>query len=183
MVADLGRGRAFLHQSPDEDEYGMPTRLGDILRAAELRPLVKYGLDVVACWYALWLVLPAEAKTELVQSRTALDSSARGWLWGALFLVWSPWTWWAVPIGLLVPALMYYGGILPAARVFGELTVSAFDVHRFKLYDSLCLPRPTTPVLEREQGGPRVTNQLRGGLDEPGLTYREPPAADPGGAP
>ncbi len=176
----LGRGRAFRHDSPERDEHGMPTRLGDILRAAEQRPQVKYGLDAVTCWHALVLLLPAEARTELVQSRTALDASARGWLWGALFLVWTPWTWWAIPVGLLVPSLMYYGGILPAARIFGELMVAAFDVHRFMLYDSLRLPGPTTPILEREQEGPRVTQQLRGGLDEPGLTYREPvPVPEP----
>jgi hypothetical protein len=176
MVADLARTRALLQHSPEEDEYGMPTRLGDILRAAELRPQTKYGLDAVACWYALWLALPADTKAELVRARTALDSAARGWLWGALFAVWTPWTWWAAPIALVVITVMYYGGILPAATIFGELMVSAFDVHRFRLYDSLYLPRPTSPAAERGTDGPRVTRQLRGGLDE-AVVYREPSTA------
>jgi len=176
LTAELGRGRAYLYRSPPSDELGMPTRLGDVLRAAEYRPLEKYGLDAVICWYALWLLLPADVKTELVQTRTVLDNAARGWLWGALFLVWTPWAWWAIPIGVLIPALTYYVGILGAATLFGELMVTAYDLHRFKLYDSLHLPRPLSPVLERKQDGPRVTNLLWGGLSEPGLVYVEPPA-------
>jgi hypothetical protein len=175
LTAELGRGRTYLHRSPPRDDLGMPTKLGDILRVAEYRPYGKYGLDAVICWYALWLLLPADVKTELVQTRTALDNAARGWLWGALFLVWTPWTWWAIPIGVLIPALTYYIGILGAATVFGELMVTAFDLYRFKLYDSLRLPRPTSPAHEREQDGPRVTNLLWGGLDEPGLKYVDPP--------
>jgi hypothetical protein len=154
----------------------MPTRLGDILRAAEYRPYSKYGLDAVICWYALWLLLPDDAKTELVQARTALDNAARGWLWGALFLVWTPWAWWAIPVGVLIPTLTYYVGILGAATLFGDLMVTAYDLHRFKLYDSLHLPRPKSPVAEKERDGPRVTNLLWGGLDEPGLDYVDPPA-------
>jgi hypothetical protein len=176
MTAELGRGRTYLHRSPARDELGMPTKLGDILRTAEYLPYNKYGLDAVICWYALWLLLPAEVKTELVQARTALDNAARGWLWGALFLVWTPWTWWAIPVGVLIPVLTYYIGILGAATVFGDLMVTAFDLHRFKLYDSLRLPRPASPALEREQDGPRVTNLLWGGLDEPDLKYVDPPS-------
>jgi hypothetical protein len=180
QTLDLGRGRRYLQRSPPRGGLGMPTKLGDILRAAEYRPYSKYGLDAVICWYALWLLLPVEVKTELVQARTTLDNAARGWLWGALFLVWTPWTWWAIPVGVLIPALTYYVGILGAADLFGELMVTAYDLHRFKLYDSLHLPRPTSPVLEREQDGPRVTDFLWGGLDEPGLTYVESPQEEDG---
>jgi hypothetical protein len=174
MVAELGRGRRFLRNVPEEDALGMPTRLGDILRAAEERPNRKYGLDTIVCWYALWLVLPTETKTEIVQARGALDRAAVTWLWGAFFLVWTPWTWWAIPVAVAVPVLAYYVGILGAARLFSELTVSAFDLYRFRLYDSLHLPRPSSPALERRHDGPRVNNLLWGGLDEPGLDFVNP---------
>lgn len=179
MMAQLGRGRSMLRSMPRQDALGMPTRLGDILRAAERRPADKYGLDTIACWTALWLLLPAEAKTELVQARSALDNAARTWLWGALFVVWIPWTWLALPVAIVVPAVAYYMGILTAATLFGELTVSAFDLYRFRLYDSLHLPRPSSPALERRDGS-RVTRLLWTGLDEPGLQYVEPPAKDGG---
>ena len=61
------------------------------------------------------MLLPAEAKTELVQARSALDNAARTWLWGALFVVWTPWTWLALPIAIVVPAVAYYIGVLTAA--------------------------------------------------------------------
>lgn len=181
MMAQLGQGRSALHSMPRQDTLGMPTRLGDILRAAERRPADKYGLDTIACWTALWLLLPAEAKTELVQARSALDNAARTWLWGALFVVWTPWTWLALPVAIVVPALAYYVGILAAASLFGDLTVSAFDLYRFRLYDSLHLPRPSSPTLERRRDGSRVTRLLWAGLDEPGLQYVEPPAKDGNG--
>jgi hypothetical protein len=175
MMGQLGRGRNLLRVMPRQDALGMPTRLGDILRAAELRPADKYGLDAIACWPALWLLLPAEAKTELVQARSALDNAARTWLWGALFVVWTPWTWLALPVAIVVPALAYYVSILTAATAFGDLTVAAFDLYRFRLYDSLHLPRPSSPVLERRRDGLRVTRLLWAGLDEPGLRYVDPP--------
>jgi len=176
MMSRLGHGRALLRAMPRQDALGMPTRLGDILRAAERRPADKYGLDAIACWPALWLLLPAEAKTELVQARSALDNAARTWLWGGLFVVWTPWTWLALPIAIVVPALAYYISMLTAAAAFGDLTATAFDLYRFQLYDSLHLPRPTSPTLERQDGS-RVTRLLWTGLDEPGLQYISAPAA------
>jgi hypothetical protein len=181
-AAVLARGLQVLRRVPESPQLRMPSRLGNLLRAAERRPIDKYGIDPAVCWTALWLLLPAEAKTELTQSRAALDSATRIWLWGALFLVWTPWSWWALPIGILVPVLAYYGGMLNAASLFGDLMVAAFDLHRLRLYDDLRLPRPQSPVQERRQAGPRVTNMLWGGLDEPGLSYTAdptPPAAKP----
>jgi hypothetical protein len=181
--ARLGRDVAWLRTTPDRDDLGMPTRLGDVLRAAEHRPAAVYGIDAVVCWDALWQLLPAEIRTELTAARTALDTAVRGWLWGALFLVWTPLSWWVALIGVGVPLLSYRFGILPRAVNFGELVDTSYDLHRMKLYDALRLPRPTSPADERTVTGPRLTAALAGTLIEPGLTYRtDPPptAAAPG---
>jgi hypothetical protein len=95
------------------------------------------------------------------------------WLWGAVFIVWTPWTLWAIPIAVIVPSLAYYGGILGAARLFGDLVVASYDLYRMTLYDSLHLPRPASPAEERRHGT-RVTNLLYGGLDDPSVTYVAP---------
>lgn len=178
--AQLGRAQTWLQTTPDRDDLRMPTRLGDILRAAEHRPYASYGMDAVVSWSALWTLLPTESRTELTQARSALDAAVRGWLWGALFLVWTPFSWWAVPVGIGVPLLSYRFGILPRAVAFGQLVVTSYDLHRMKLYHALHLPRPTSPDDERSTAGPLVNDALSGTLDEPDLRYRfdPPPAAD-----
>ena len=170
-AAKLARGLRVLRRLPEQDRLLMPSQLGNVLRSAERRPVDKYGLDPAVCWNALWLLLPTETKTEIVQSRSALDDSTRVWLWGALFVIWTPWTWWALPIGIVLPALTYYVGMLGAAVLFGDLMVAAFDLYRMRLYDGLNLSRPESPIEERAVGGRRVTNMLWGGLDQPGLKY------------
>lgn len=170
-LAQLTRAWTYLRSTPNQDRYRMPTRLGDLLRAAELRPKDRYGLDAIVCWPALWLLLPAETRTELIGARTGLDGALRAWLWGALFLVWTPWSWWALVIGIGIPLVSYRYGIIPAAAAFGELMVTAFDLNRIKLYDALHLPRPASARQERTTGGPQVTAQLSGVL-RPDTVYR-----------
>jgi hypothetical protein len=167
----LARGEELLRSSPADESLGMPTRLGDILRAAEVRPGDKYGLDTAICWYRLWLLLPEEVKQEIVQARLELDRGARAWLWGALFLVWTPWLWYvALPIGILVPLLAYNVSILNGARLFGDLVETSFDLHRMTLYDALHLARPTSAADERDHGA-LVTRLLWQGETDPRVVY------------
>jgi hypothetical protein len=169
-AAELAHTRAVLYHSPADDGLAMPTRFGDVLRAAERRPIDKYGLDSVVCWPALWLVMPADARTEIAQARGRVDAGLRMWLWGALFIVWTPWTLWAIPIALFVPLLAYYGSMLGAAKLFGALVGTTFDLYRMQLYDALRLPRPASPADEPRRGV-QVTNLLRGGLDDASVRY------------
>jgi hypothetical protein len=88
----------LLRMYPTRPEDYMPTRLGNILRAAEGWPTDKYGLDAVKCWPGLWLVLPEATRKEIADARARLDSAATIWLWGVLFAVWTFWAWWALPV-------------------------------------------------------------------------------------
>lgn len=176
----LARGAAFLRGTPREDPAGMPTRLGDVLRAAELRPSEKYGLDAIVCWYRLWMLLPEADKTEISGARLELDRAMRAWLWGALFVVWTPWLWWvALPIAILVPLLAYNFSMLGTAALFGDLTDTAFDLHRMALYDAMFLRRPTSAATERQQGK-KLSGLLWRGEIDPALVYvassGQPPA-------
>jgi hypothetical protein len=170
--ARLGRDVAWLRTTPERDDLGMPTRLGDILRAAEHRPAAVHGIDAIVCWDALWQLLPTEIRTELTGARSALDTAVRGWLWGALFLIWTPLSWWVLAVGIGVPLLNYRFGILPRAVTFAELVVTSYNMHRMKLYDALHLPRPLSPTDERSVAGPRLTAALAGTLADTTLTYR-----------
>jgi hypothetical protein len=167
----LARGEAVLRSTPPIEQLTMPTRLGDILRAAEFRPSDKYGLDTAICWYPLWLLLPAEVKQEITQARLELDRAARGWLWGALFLVWTPWLWYlALPIGVLIPLLSYYVVMLNAGRLFGDLVETAFDLHWMALYDALHIARPHTAAETRDHGA-LVTRLLWQGEADARVVY------------
>lgn len=78
-------------QTPKQKERLMPTQLGNILRAAERRPLEKYGLEAVVCFPRLWLLLSTEVKTELTEARVQLNAMVRVWIWSVLFLIWGIW--------------------------------------------------------------------------------------------
>jgi len=166
-LVDLQQELAMLESLPSEQR--LPTRLGNILRYFEERPLQKYGLDTFVCWPHLWLVIPESAKVALTQTRHRLDTLVRIWTWGVLFLVWSYWALWAVWVTLLTLAFSYRW-MLPAAREYGQLVEANFDLYRPLLYQTLRWPLPANPK-EESQEGIKVTAYLRRG---PALDQTEP---------
>lgn len=158
----LARLDEWLIRMPRRPEQLLPTRLGNLLRAAELRPEYKYGLDTVICWSRLWLLLPDAVKKDLQEARADLNTAARTWLWGLLFMVWTPWAWWATPIGIGVALFAYYSWALNAAKNYGELIEATFDMHRHLLYQSLRwdLPDPGKPSEEEREKGRKLTEYL-----------------------
>ena len=154
-----------LRQVPAQRSRQMPLKLGNILRAAETRPKDKYGLDAVVCWPRLWMVLPEEAKQAIADARSELNTAARIWLWGILFLGWfvaGQWSWWALLLGLGTAWVAHHWMLL-AAAAYGELLESAFDLHRFKLYEALHWPLPSNPA-EEHHSGALLTQYLWRGL-------------------
>ena len=133
----------------------MPTLVGNLLRAAEEHPQVRYGLEAGVCWPRLWLVLPQEVREELGAARARLDETVRLFAWGVLFLVWTVWAWWAAVVGVLV-ALLAYQGMKAAALVYGELVRAAFDLYRGELYRALGWPRGE----DERQSGQALTRFL-----------------------
>lgn len=164
--------RAF-RQFPTLDDDFMPTRLGNILRASERRPYDRYGLDAIICWSRLWLLMPDSARKELQDARTELNNGVRIWSWSILFLVWTIWTWWAIPCAI-ASAIFAYCWILDAATVYGDLIESVFDLYRISLYQSLRFPLPNNPVEEKEIGL-KVTEYLFRGLQKDFIQFTTPP--------
>lgn len=132
--------------SPATPGYFLPTRIGNILRAAERRPLDKYGLDTAA------------ATT----------------LWALLFTTFTPFTWLALPAGLAVAALTVTWVILARAHTFGELIEPAYDTHRTALSTQLRWPPPETPA-EEKAAGQALTAYLWRGSDHTTPTFTPPP--------
>lgn len=158
---ELAEVEQRLHDLPAADEV-MPTRLGNILRAAENRPRDRYGLDPVVCWPHLWLCLDENAREELAESRKGLDDGARLWLWSLLFVAWTWTAWWAPVLTVLGCTASYYGVLLGRARGYGQLMQASFDLYRRRIYQALGWPYPTDPDEERVAGEAVTTYLWRG---------------------
>lgn len=144
---------------PGLPERLMPTRVGNILRAAESRPVDKYGLDPVAVWPHLWLLLPDHVRAELLAARAAVDGAVMGVLWALLSTGFTVWTWWALPVGLAVAALAFLVWLPARAATFADLFEAAFDLHRTDLYRQLRWPAPGNPG-EEVAAGRKLTHYL-----------------------
>lgn len=168
----LSRLEVLLHAYPDDPTHmTLPTQMGLRLRAAEARPLLRYGLDGVVCWPALWLVLPEQARRDVAAAWGDLSETARLVFWALLGAVWSAWAWWVLPAALGL-AWAGYRLATEAADAFATQVETAFAVYRFALYDAFGLHRPTTAEQERQQGQ-RLTAHLWYGDPLP-----VPPATD-----
>jgi hypothetical protein len=151
----------------------MPTRIGNILRASEALATDKYGLDAVALWPRLWLVLPDSAREQLASARTALDGAVAASLWGLLFCGFAVWNLLAIPVGLAVAAITITFWIPARAKLYGDLVEAAYDLYRGALYEQLRWPVPANPQEERAQGE-RLTSYLWRGSDAPEPTFTPP---------
>jgi hypothetical protein len=174
--AEWARLDLRLHRRPGDPDELMPTRIGNILRAAENLPRVKYGLDTVIVWPRLWLVMPESARQELVIARGKLDTSVAAAVWALLFTVVVPTalllspshsislSCLAVLLGLVTAWVSIAGWVPARAEVFADLLDSAFDLYRCFLYQQLRWPMPKHPAHERLIG-PQLTSYLWRGSD------------------
>ncbi|WP_239313784.1 hypothetical protein [Frankia sp. Cj3] len=154
--------------------YFLPTPIGNILRAAERRPVDKYGLDTVVLWPRLWPALPETTRADLLAARAGLDAAVTAAVWGLLFCAFAPLTLLAVPAGLAVAAVAVVLVVPARAQLFGDLVEAAYDQHRTVLYQQLRWPLPANPAQEREAGR-RLTEYLWRGSDEDTPTFTPPP--------
>ncbi|MBU2666935.1 hypothetical protein KOI35_25820 [Actinoplanes bogorensis] len=152
---------------PMDPERMMPTRIGNILRAAEGHPADKYGLDGIALWPHLWLLLPEPARQEIAAARAGLDGAARLFLWGLLALPLAGWTWTAVPVSLLAMAAAVRWRGPAAAIVYADLVEASYDLYRTSLYEQMRWPLPANPRQERAEGRRLTEYVWRGPDDEP----------------
>ena len=164
-LADFARLDMALRRRPASPNRHMPTRIGNILKAAETWPDDKYGLDAVVIWPRLWLVLPETAREELAAARSALDSSVATSIWGLLFCAFAPWTLLAIPVGAGVAVVATIGWVPRRAAAFGDLVEAAYDLYRPALYKQLRWPLPTAPQHERASGEALTSYLWRGSRD------------------
>ena len=173
QLAAYARLERRRRRRPTAARYFLPTPIGNILRAAERRPIDKYGLDAVALWPRLWLLLPDATRRQLLSARASLDSAVTTAIWGVSFCAFTPYTILAIPIGLSVAALAITVVVPGRAQVFGDLIEAAYDLHRTALYQQLRWPLPANPKQEHA-AGERLTSYLRRGSHDPDPTFTSP---------
>ncbi|WP_329016110.1 hypothetical protein OG271_09905 [Micromonospora rifamycinica] len=150
-----------LHRMP-APRWMMPTRLGNVLRAAETRPAEKYGLDAVVVWPHLWMVLPEQVRLDVGAARTALDRSTATLIWAVAFLPFGMWSLWALAAGAVLTAWAVWLWIPYQAARYADVLEACYDMHRQTLYERLRWPLPTDPDDERIQGEVLTTYLVRG---------------------
>jgi len=153
---------------PVQQAHAMPTLLGNLLRAAETYPQVRYGLDAVVCWPRLYFLLSDSLREEIGTARERLNESVRFLVWSLLFTIWTIQASWA--LWSLVLAWLVYRQAVNAAGIYGDLVRTAFDLKRFDLYQSLGWSPPLSPA-EEEEKGRQLTEHLFRGTAPAGMTY------------
>lgn len=137
-----------------------PTRLGNILRAAEDHALDRYGINAIVVWPRLYVLLPDQFTAAMAAAKTPLDLMAvigalaaaftvAGTTIAAIMLPWYAAL--ACAAGGLLVACLAYAGAIQAARPYAQLIRAGFDVHRGLVLDTIGLRRPRTYGEERSQ--------------------------------
>jgi hypothetical protein len=144
-----------------KDQDFQPTRLGNIILAAERYPWQRYGVDAVFFWPRLYQLLPENLRISMSDARSNLEMmvnlSALFILFGVIALIYG-----LSPSGLpliislliatsgLLLAFATYLGAIQAAIGYGDVLRTTFDLHRRSLLTAMGYVPPTTLEAERE---------------------------------
>jgi hypothetical protein len=144
---------------PGHEAQVMPTRLGNILKSAELYPRIRYGLDTVLVWPRLYPLLPDRFASSLGIAKANLDFMLAISTVAAVFSVFAggylavfraPWLFLICFWGGALVAWITYCGAASAALVYTQQLKTAFDLYRGDLLSQLGIAPPTSPDDERK---------------------------------
>lgn len=163
----------------------LPTRLGNILRAAETYAYRRYEADTILLWPRLYHEMPREFVDDVEDFRATLEFLLVISLWCATFglasVIIAPVVGASMPVAFaclglgLVGAYAAYLSALPAAEEYGEQLRSGFELYRFDLLQRLRAPMPTN--LEEERAlWRRITGFVVGNHVETTWDYENPGA-------
>lgn len=143
---------------PAQDQV-LPTRLGNVMLAAERYSYDRYRADLIVQWPRLYQVLPRETIQDVEDARATLEFLLVISLWWGAFSILAPF--WSIRLGGApaitlvsfalgaVGAYLAYLSAIEAAREYGDHLRAVFDVYRLTLLRALHVPAPNTAVEER----------------------------------
>lgn len=157
--AEYDRLYAELYRTfPQAPARLMPTRLGNVIRAAEEYSHLVYNFDAPTVWPRLVQLLPVEFQARLEQSSTPLTTmlfcATLSFLFaviGGTMLFFMGSQWWlflgTVAGGLILCNWCYESAVHRAVE-YGMLIRTAFDLYRNELLKALQVPLPSSPLEE-----------------------------------
>jgi hypothetical protein len=181
------------HNYPSVESYVMPTRFGNILRAAELYS-ERYGIDAVALWPKLVSAISDSngIMDKINEANNQCQFLLNGALLATLFSImcmiaafYEGSIWWTsrVPnisdrnlvifyvvlmILAVILARFFYEASLFNVEKFGEMIRTTYDLHRFNLLEALHLDLPHN-LADEKKTWRKLSNFYIGNLD-----YEEP---------
>ncbi len=164
-----------------ELKHIMPTRLGNILRNAELYPSLHYGLEPIVIWPRLYHLLPERFVQAIAQAKSDLDFmlvistlSFAFAIFSFVYLIYVQASW-------LLFAASFFGGYIIAwfaylsalehAFVYAQMLKSGFDLYRNELLKQMSLQLPINNNEEYQKWEQLTQFIFRGGGEFPTSGY------------
>lgn len=176
---------ALYYGYPEDPDDFLPTRLGNILRAAERYPYYRYRADTIVVWPRLYHLLPRQFVDDVEDARSTVEFLLVVSLWFAAFglgsLTLITLTGGPLLLGVVclqagaLGAYAAYLSALPAAEEYGEQLRAGVELHRLQLLESLRLPAPKNLEEERVTWE-RLLRFVGAGYDDDSQDYVEPGA-------
>lgn len=160
---------------PTIEEDCLPTRLGNVLRAAERYPYSRYGADSIILWPRLSHVVERQVLDDVEDARALLEFLLVISLWFAtaglaggslvLGLGGSPVLAVAWSVGGILAAYLAYVSAIWSAVEYGEQLRTSMELFRLALFEQLRIDTPTNLQEEREAWS-RLEDLVRDNLIE-----------------
>ncbi len=142
---------------PDSPQQIMATRLGNVLRRAEMRAGRSYGLPILMSATHLGMVADATHTAYVQDQRTQLDLTARICASGVFAaavttaIMWPHGLWLLSALIPYTAAYLAYRGAITAGTSYGQALSAWSDLNRFALYTALHLRTPMSASDEQQQ--------------------------------
>lgn len=151
---------AFYPPSLTHLDKTMPTCLGNVLRAAEIYPYDRYGVDAAVIWPRLRPLLKPETMALLEDRKTSMTFMLSMTLLAAAFsLIWCPvlalttnrWDLFLLCALGWPLAWFCYESAVQSALAYGDQLRATFDLYRHDLLKALGRPIPPDAEAERKE--------------------------------
>jgi hypothetical protein len=165
---------------PADLDHVMPTRLGNVLRRAEVQAGSQYNMDSLQVVPHLLLIAPANHVDYVNDQRSQLDLAVRMTFVSALASATAILFLWPYGLWVLIAAIPYalaylsYRGSVVAASHYGSALDTLINLDRFILYKELHLKLPESTKEERKTNT-RMAELFSYSPDE-SISYEHPSA-------